>query len=259
MGHVGRAMHRLFARYDPGLYDPNIAEYSSPDHQRAARETDLRIVCVPTPQSKDGSCDTSIVEAAVSESGEHQLVLIKSTVTPGTSTRLAQTFGRTVCFSPEYWGESTFAIANRHQPEQWPFVIVGGEPDAAHSILSAFSTIMGPDKIYRSCSAEEAELCKYMENSWLALQVLFANQFASLAEGLGLSYLAVRELWALDPRVSRWHSLAFEDDQGFGGKCLPKDVSAIEQFAQSRKLPSALLTSMLSINNGLRAEQEVQP
>jgi UDPglucose 6-dehydrogenase len=69
--------------------------------------------------------------------------------------------------------------------------------------------VLGPTKTYFQCSAIEAEIIKYMENSYLATKVSFVNEFRRICETFGADWHAVREGWLLDPRVEPTHTAAF--------------------------------------------------
>jgi UDPglucose 6-dehydrogenase len=71
-----------------------------------------------------------------------------------------------------------------------------------------------------------AELCKYMENCFLATKVAFVNQFYDIAQAFDVDFSELRELWLVDPRVGSSHS-SITTERGFRGRCLPKDVSAL--------------------------------
>jgi UDP-glucose 6-dehydrogenase len=92
-----------------------------------------------------------------------------------------------------------------------------------------------------------------MENCWLAGQVLFANEFARIAEVMEVDYWELREMWALDPRVSRHHTAVFGDSPGFGGSCLPKDVAAIVAASMAAGHVPQLLQAFMEFNRDLQA------
>jgi UDP-glucose 6-dehydrogenase len=105
----------------------------------------------------------------------------------------------------------------------------------------------------RCTSSETAELSKYMENAFLAAKVAFCNEFYDLAEAWGIDYDDLRELWLLDPRVGRSHTFVRGDERGFGGKCLPKDLSALVVAAQTitGRVP-AMLSAVDASNREVR-------
>jgi len=180
-------------------------------------------------------------------------ICIKSAVPPGTTNRLLRTvprhhppadpegwrYDRDIVVSPEYIGEGptwdgtiadTFASDYPDRAEQsrrWPYVIAGGQREACDSVLNAFEERLGSGVEYIwEENPTTVELVKYMENVWLAMQVTWANEFYEVARVLGADYETARDLWAYDPRVSSSHTDVLAE-RGFGGRCLPKDLSAI--------------------------------
>lgn len=221
-GHVGRAMQAIFP--DAAVYDKYQAGH---DDRPAVQDAALALICVPTPSLPDGGADTSTVREVVGWL-DAEIICIKSTIPPGTTDALRAESGKRVVCSPEYQGETPWQRGAR----DWPFVIVGGEREEANKALGHFQRALGPEKVYRATTAVNAELTKYMENVALAMYVTFANEFYGIAQAVGADYDEVRDLWALDPRMARSHTLVFPHERGFGGKCLPKDLQAIIVAAQ---------------------------
>lgn len=243
-GHVGKSIQALFP--DAVIHDPY---YTASSSQEDINRCQIVFVCVPTPMTSDGSADTSIVQDVIDWISRDVLIVIKSTVTPGTTDLLKQKTGKRIVFSPEYVGESTYYLPEGFQPESWPFVIIGGDPADTKLVMNIHIEKLGPTKIYRQTTTIQAEICKYMENTWLAMQVVFANQFFDIAEASGADYAELRELWALDPRVSKWHTAVFASHRGYGGKCLPKDVAAIHAYARHINVTTHLLDGIERANH----------
>jgi nucleotide sugar dehydrogenase len=252
-GVVGMGMVKLFEnRFDVKIYDPNYWQYS--ENKDDISLCDLAVICVPTPMNKDGSCDISAVEESVAWC-EAPLILIKSTVPPGTTDYLAKKYNKNVCFSPEYMGESSYFTPYWKYPdperaETHTFVIVGGETSSR--VLDFFMKVMSVDTKYMAVSAIEAELAKYMENSFFATKVTFCNEFFNIARLFGVDYKRLRELWLLDPRINPNHTLVFEDKRGYGGKCLPKDISAIVKASEAKGYTPELLTAVINTNENIK-------
>jgi len=248
LGTVGQAMTRQFGRvaavvgFDPADHD------SYPED--ALAECDFAVICVNTPAAEDGTCDSTKVFEAVSRVPVDR-VLIKSTVAPGTTDRLITDTGKQICFSPEYLGETGYNPWGS-SAEGVPFVIVGGQPGARTWMMDRLVSVVGPDKTYLGCSAIEAEIIKYMENSFLATKVTFVNEFYEICQVFGVDWHTVREGWLLDPRVGRSHSAVFPENRGFSGKCLPKDVSAIVKAAGEAGYNPKLLSEVLASNARFR-------
>jgi len=253
MGHVGRIMHDLLRPHAQIITYDTAQAQDYPTRRLAA--CDAAIICVDTPMGDGGACDTSHVEEALGRLSINT-VLLKSTIPPGTTDRLAATTGKQICYSPEYVGESTY----QHpfwsaDPRNVPFVIFGGKPPVRRRFIELFQPMLGPAKIYFQCSALEAELIKYMENAYLATKVTFVNEFRKICETFEADWHTVREGWLLDPRVGRAHSAAFANAPGFGGKCLPKDVNAIIRAAAHAGYSAALLGEVLRSNQRFSDEE----
>jgi UDPglucose 6-dehydrogenase len=156
-----------------------------------------------------------------------------------------------ICMSPEYVGETLGHPLLSANPQT--FIILGGWKQVTNKFAEAWTLVTNSyTKIYQVTS-ETAELCKLMENSFLATKVMFVNEFFDLAEGTGVDYNELREIWLADPRMSRTHSYAYRDNKGFSGKCLPKDLNNLCWFARNViKRPAFLIEFLLKRNAKLR-------
>ncbi len=225
-GVVGKALAKVF-RIDSGnpdlvIYDKFLKGMNTPARRAAIQKCDLVFVAVPTPPRADGSCDTSAVEEVASWISP--VMCVKSTVPPGTVDGLAKRTRKTICFSPEYVGETLWHPLKGI--ESHGFIIVGGPRAGCDLVIRAYQQFLGPLPRYIITTAKTAELCKYMENAFLATNVSFVNQFYDLAQGFGVDYDELRELWLADERVGRSHTIVTQE-RGYRGRCLPKDMGAI--------------------------------
>ena len=220
VGHVGSTMAELFQ--DAILYDP----YKGMGSKEEINKCDISFICVPTPQAVDGSCDTSIIEEVL-EWLTTPTIVIRSTVPVGFTD--AANYNKPphihVVFQPEYYGETTaHPFADPHN-RNW--ITLGGDYEGCRRAANVYKEVFTSELIINIVSARTAELAKYMENAFYATKVTFCNQFYELAQKLGVSYDKLRETWLLDPRISRDHTFVYEDNRGYGGHCLPKDLSEI--------------------------------
>ncbi|OGM31670.1 hypothetical protein A2803_04545 [Candidatus Woesebacteria bacterium RIFCSPHIGHO2_01_FULL_44_21] len=255
-GYVGKALHSFFGDSVAAVYDPQYKKIPGYPQvkvtQNAVNKCDLVVICVPTLESKDGSCDTSIVEQSVKWLST-PLILIKSTVEPGTTLKLSKKYGKELVFSPEYIGEGKYFTPPWRYPhpedmKMHTFQIFGGPRQVTKKVVDLFTRIMGPHVSYMQTDSTTAEIVKYMVNSWGAMKVTFANEWYDICEAHGVDYREARELWALDSRVEKMHTLVFPDKRGFSGKCFPKDISAIIASAKKRNYVPKLLETVKSVN-----------
>jgi UDPglucose 6-dehydrogenase len=254
-GFVGRAIERLLRKGDHEIvvWDKFVAPWNTPQHRDHIQHCDLAFVCVPTNEkSFSGECDLSQVEECVSWIDVP--ICIKSTVVPGTVDRLATQFQKAVAFSPEYIGESSdHPWKDLDSPG---FVIVGGPPSLQELVILALRDCVPPVTQFYPTDAITAELCKYMENSFLAAKVAFVNQFYDIAQALGVDFEELRRLWLLDSRVGESHTRVTAE-RGFAGRCLPKDLHAIIAVMRDRG-GAPLLEAVSQYNDRVRARFSVR-
>ncbi len=250
-GVVGTAMMGLFGP-DAIAYDVRAGIEQDAEAINACQ---IAFVCVPTPSEEGGACDTSIVAETI-EWLETPLIVIRSTIEPGTTVRLRESTGKRIVFQPEYLGETTdhpYAdAANR------PFLVLGGPLADASAVADFYKRYYNGSVRFHFCDATTAELAKYMENAFLAAKVTFVNEFHDIASAFGVDFNLLREVWLADERINPDHTQVYAHARGFAGKCLPKDVAAIIAASRQRGCPAELLEAVVKANDrfqGLRAPE----
>jgi len=257
-GYVGQAMYRLFKdHFQTLIYDPHRSDDGSVAPSRVFvdkdiinNKCDLAIVCVPTPRDADGSCNLAIVDDVFSWL-DVPLIILKSTVDIGTTDRLIELTGKNIVFSPEFAGESTYWTPYKFHTDikETPFFVFGGDPKNTKQALEYYMTICGPTKTYRQVKPVEAEAMKYLINTFYALKIAFCYEMNEIFENVGVDYDVVRNLWLLDPRINSMHTSVFSQNiMPFGGKCFPKDVSAIASFARKNDYDAKLIDELIATN-----------
>lgn len=259
LGVVGKVIKALFEpAYKIKFYDK--VTYSFPE---SLKDCDLIIISVPTPMAEDGSCDISAIEDAAKTAIEHApnaLICIKSAIPPGTTDSLNKKYNTDKFHvSPEYIGEGTRFVAPWKYPDpkdnkSHDFVIVGGP--RASEVLDFFASVMAVDARYIIANPIEVELTKRFENAFLATKVTFVNEASNICDAYGVDWKAVRELWLLDNRIGRSHTGVFKEEPGYGGKCLPKDISALINESEIKGYDPLLLKAIRKSNNIFRIKKE---
>lgn len=247
MGFVGSRLYEKFkTKCDIVSFD-KTKNKDYPYEQLVA--CDFVMICVDTPQSEDGSVCIDNVEEAIGCVPNKQ-ILLRSTVPPGTTDYLLNKYNKCICFAPEYVGESIFLTSNWNAFEnKSPYFILGGTTENIRYFRDKIEEILGPNAIIMQMNSSEAELVKYMENSYFALKVSFVNEFRMLADHLKLDWNSVREGWLLDSRVERDHTSAFKAAPGYSGKCLPKDVNGIIKFAEMHNFEMSIMKAVQNFNS----------
>lgn len=218
----------------------------------ALEGSSLLFICVGTPPRSSGGPDLTALNQLLSTLRSAQpgreprpVVVLKSTVPPGTNRRAQQLLGRryAVVSNPEFLREGT-AIADFFHPDR---IVVGADdPAAAEAVLGLYDGIEAPRL---TTSWEEAELVKYLANAFLALKVSFANEAAALCEAMGAEAQSVLRGVGLDARIG---SRFLAPGPGFGGSCLPKDLSALRWKARRLRVRLDLLPAALQANRRQR-------
>lgn len=199
------------------------------ENKKAVGECDVVIVAVPTPTTPRGF-DGSVVEKVMSLVQPGKIVVIKSTVTPGTTKRLQKKFPKlTLLFSPEFLREATAANDAAH-----PFAVIVGMPvaDAAHKRAAAKVLEIMPHSKYREiCGSTEAEMMKYSQNIMGYVNIVFFNLLYDVNAKMGGDWEVVRRLLSSDPdTASRFANPVHKGGRGAGGNCLIKDFAAIREL-----------------------------
>jgi UDPglucose 6-dehydrogenase len=218
------------------------------DVAQAMRGARIAMLAVGTPPLADGRADLSQVRAALSSTVAHAgpdtVMVIKSTVPPGTTASLRSLCRRNgrplpLAVCPEFLSEGS-AVKDFHQPPQ---VVIGGDDEAAcRRVAQLFEYLDAPIRITDSTSAE---LIKYGTNSFLALKISFINEMAHLCELTGGDVTDVADGIGTDSRIGRAFLGA---GLGFGGSCFPKDVRALDQAASYHGHSFWLLRAAVEVN-----------
>jgi UDPglucose 6-dehydrogenase len=198
---------------------------------------------------EDKSCDISIVEETI-QWLDVPVIVIRSTVPPGTTDYLSSKYKKHIVFEPEYLGET--ALHPYLDLRKREFVILGGERPSCDVIVMYMQTLMHPDTHFYLTDAKTAELCKYMENAFLGTKVTFCNEFYQIALKLGIDYNELRELWLADKRIGRSHTFVYPNNLGFSGKCLPKDLNAIVKKLEEVGYEAKFIKAVLENNDRIK-------
>ena len=238
------------------------------DQMRAICETELSFVCVGTPSQRNGNLDLTYIRRVCEQIGQalkakaaRHTVVIRSTIVPGTMRNIVipvleefsgkkagVDFG--VCNNPEFLREGT-AVRDFNAP---PKTVIGEVDKASGDLLS---------KLYEKLDAplirtdlETAEMVKYVDNSWHALKIGFANEIGNLCKAFSVDAHAVMNIFCQDKKLNISPAYLMPGF-AFGGSCLPKDLRALAYQAKTQDLDLPILTSILP-SNELQVERGVQ-
>lgn len=231
-------------------------------------DVDLAIVCVGTPSATDGSHNMSYIaevarQIAANLSGTDRArpltVAFRSTFRPGTMDTLIEPIFRhalggdlsgkvELVYNPEFLRESS-AVWDFFNP---PKIVIGtrdGQPAAAMDAMNA-----GLEAPVFYTAYREAEITKFVDNTWHAVKVAYANEIGRVCHRMGISAKKVHEIFVSDTKlnISAYYT---RPGGAFGGSCLPKDVRALQYVAQDVGAGTYLINSLLSSNESHKSYQ----
>ena len=258
-GFVGTAIKEGMSKhYNVFTYDKFLKEKSNVVNiKELASRCPIIFVCVPTPMFATGECDTSTVEEIIKEIdsvGRNHIVVLKSTVPPGTTERLdKKSRNINIVFNPEFLTEANFIEDFKNQQR----IIIGGERPASTVVKNVFRRVFNSATIVKT-SSTVAEFVKYFTNTFLATKVSFANEFKQVCNKMNVDYDKVLEYALYDDRIGKTHLSAPGPDgkMGFGGSCFPKDVNALIYFSKNLDLNPLVLESIWNKNLEVRPEKD---
>jgi UDPglucose 6-dehydrogenase len=231
------------------------------DRSEAVRQTEVTFLTVGTPENADGTIDLRYIIGASEDIGRalqrknaYHLVVVKSTVTPGTvrgpvkaaledASGLVAGHDFGLCMNPEFLRQGS-ALQDTLHPDR----VVIGEYDkqSGQRLAELLAGFYGQDIPILRMSLESAEMVKYASNTFLAMKISYANEMANICERVpGVDVSEVMAGVGLDERINPRFLNA---GAGFGGSCLPKDTKALCKFAEAQGYSAPLLRATLAVN-----------
>ena len=233
------------------IYDPAKGHNNTED----LNEASIVFLCVPTPFEEDGSgFDLSYVHSALGTLTGRKIVVIKSTIVPGTTERLQAHYPQhRILYNPEFLTELT-----TEQDFAYPDRQIVGYTKRSFGVAKDIMLLMPSAPFERIVPATVAEMIKYFGNTWFSTKVVFANQMYDFCQRMEVDYDLVKDGVAADKRIGRTHLEIFHlGYRGYGGKCLPKDTRALIQLGDQLGAPMDLLKMVEHINNKVRKQSDL--
>ena len=232
---------------------------ASSDYAAAVADSEVVLVCVGTPGQANGSLDLTYVRRVVQQIGEqlaatayYRVLVIRSTLLPGSMQsvvipileqssggKAGKDFG--VCINPEFLREGTAIYDYDHPPK----TVIGASDERAASLVRELYAALTAPVIMTDL--QTAEMVKYVDNSWHALKVTFANEIGRLCKAMGVDGRLVMELFCMDTKLNVSNAY-LRPGFAFGGSCLPKDLRALTYQGRSLDVDTPVLGSILASN-----------
>jgi UDPglucose 6-dehydrogenase len=265
MGHsvqlieVDRSKLEILDSGQVPFHEPGLAEvvaravasgglrFLHPDEMDACGE--FVVVAVGTPPATGGAADLrfvrSVVDLVAQRATPGTVVIMKSTVPPGTGARLAEALapmGVEYASNPEFLREGS-AVDDWFRADR---IVLGGAEATVDHVAALYEGIDAP--IVR-CDIASAELIKYASNAFLATKISFANEIARLCDRLDADVDLVMHGVGLDPRIG---PAFLKAGIGYGGSCFPKDTKALDYLSSMNGYDFHLLKAVIDVNGGQR-------
>jgi UDPglucose 6-dehydrogenase len=226
-------------------------EYEAKPKAWMAEHCDLAVFAVPTPTTDEGG-DASAVESALEPfKGGSATCMIRSTMPPGETERLAEKTGLPLVYSPEFLRDRS-GVDDFFHPDR---IVLSGPPDGRKTAREALEhERVNCDTIIETRDYLTAEIGKEGHNAFFATKVSFANQIRHICEQEGADPQLAMDIITADSRNTESH---LDPMLGpYGGKCLPKDTRALWMFGNRAEAATPLLKGTMAMNEIANIEFE---
>lgn len=245
--------------------------YATTNYKEAVLNTEISIVAVGTPSTKNGHLDLDYVfkvakniGVSLKEKNSHHIVAIRSTVLPGTCDKVANIIEeasnkkRDIDFSvvsnPEFLREGT-AVKDYYNP---PYTLIGSNnKEAANAIAQLYRSLPGEIVITET---RIAEIMKYLNNTFHALKISFANEVGNICKELEIDSHKVMNIFVKDTQLNL-SSYYLKPGFAYGGSCLPKDLKALQTLAHDNYVDIPVIesidkTNLLQVSRAVKIIEE---
>lgn len=254
VGVVGSAVLQAFSSQNETVGFDIAGQYADPrNFNEIASSCDICFVCAPSPtvqmrQRADAIWQICNGLSALNFKG---VVVLKSTLLPGTTAELQKTFGNLrIVHNPEFL---TARNAYEDFITQKVVLLSGAEIDRDLVIL-AYRELFPGVLFFETESTAITELAKYMRNNYLAVKLAFANEFYALCASIGIDYNEVKRAMLSQGgvEIEHWSVPGHDGKLGFSGACLPKDIRAMISFMSEKGIRDFVLASAEISNQQVR-------
>jgi UDPglucose 6-dehydrogenase len=257
---IGSLTEGRISIYEPGLeamLKQNIDEGRlafSADVQAAIQWADVIFIAVGTFGENGGDTDLTalfdVAQEIAEKSNADKIVVIKSTVPPGTSEKVKEIvdsftdnkYRINIVTNPEFLREGN-AVHDFLYPER---IVIGLEDSCLTEVMrTIYQPLIARDVPLIVTNYRTAELIKYSANSFLAMKVTFINEIARLCDVLGADVEIIADALGKDSRIGAQY---LQPGPGYGGSCLPKDTESLAHISREKKMPLPILEAVIESN-----------
>jgi UDPglucose 6-dehydrogenase len=247
---------------DLKIYDKESSK-STHTLSEVVNDSDYIFLSVLTPSNSDGSISLDIIYNVFNEihdvidyeKDKQPIILLRSTVTPGTTRKLQLEFHNlNIVFNPEFLTERSakFDFINQSR------FIIGGKSEDCDKVEKLYKWRFGESIPVIKTDYETAEMIKYMNNCYFATKVSFMNEMKQIADECDVDWKTAVDGFVLDGRIGHSHlNVPGPDGKlGFGGSCFPKDIQAMIRFSETLGVNANVLRGVWAKNLHVRPEED---
>jgi len=238
------------------------------DSYKGVMESDISFICVGTPNDKNGHLDMSAIHKvaenigiAIKDKNTKHIVVIRSTVMPGTNREIVKIIENVsgkkefenfaVVSNPEFLREGS-AVSDFFNP---PYTVLASDDENALKTLEELYKPLKGEVI--KVDIEVAELIKFLNNTYHALKVAFANEVGRLCKKLNVDSRQLMDLFCKD-KILNISTYYFKPGFAYGGSCLPKDLKALQLLAHDNYTKLPIISSIdVSNDNHIKHAEEL--
>ena len=262
-GYVGGAIAHGFSPASTGnciiKVNDKLPERSLNTLEETVNDSDFIFVSVPTPMTKEGSISLKYVDQVFKEINEvnkqtDNIIILKSTVIPGTTEKLQAKFPElNIVFNPEFLTERSSRLDFINQSR----IILGGDKEHTTKVAKLYTDRFKYCKVIET-DHKTSEVVKYFSNIFFSVKVSFANEMKLICEKIGADWDTALEGFVADGRIADSHLNVpgLDGKRGFGGSCFPKDISAFMAFSKEIGVNTHTINGAWETNLEVRPEQD---
>jgi GDP-mannose 6-dehydrogenase len=228
------------------------------DSQIAVLNSDISIICVGTPSSDKGHLNLEYIfgvakniATALKKKNSYHVIAIRSTIMPGTCEKVSRIIEEIsdkragidfdVVDNPEFLREGT-AVRDYFNP---PLTLIGGESEKAIDlVVRLYENLPAP---VVKVETRVAEIMKYVNNTFHALKISFANEIGNICNELEIDSRQVMDILCMDTQlnISPYY---MKPGFAYGGSCLPKDLKGLQTLAHDLYVTVPVIDSIDKTN-----------
>jgi len=228
------------------------------DYFDAVVNSDISMICVGSPSSESGHLNLDYVYLCATQIGEvlkikkkYHIIVVRSTVLPGTNQKIGEIISDvsglktnrdfSIVSNPEFLREGS-AVEDFYNPS---ITVLGSENSFALDIIEKMYKNI--NSVFIRVDVNVAEIIKYVNNSFHALKIAFANEIGNICKKMNIDSHEVMRVFVMDNKLNI-SKCYLKPGFAYGGSCLPKDLKALNTIAHDYYLEVPVLNSIEKSN-----------